>query len=478
MIDAFDRLWAQTRPAFSQQRTWRRAHALALGTLVGLGRRTVSGMLTATGQQFGDWSAAYRLFNRERIEAKALLDPARRAIIERLGPDQPLVALLDDVLLRKRGRKMAGAGWRRDPLGPPFQTNLVWAQRFLQVSAALPEGPGAARARAIPVDLVHCPTARKPRKGAPQPQWDEYRVQRQAGRISARGAEAIARLREAMDRDGQRERALIVAADGGYTNTAVIKSLPPRTTLVGRLRKDAKLYGPPVESATPGRGRRRIYGQPLPTPEQMRQDAALPWQHIEVFAAGRRCTFEVKEVGPVRWRGAGARDLRLIIIRPPAYRPSKTSRLLYREPAYLICTDPDLSLQQIVQAYVWRWEIEVNFRDQKTLLGTGQAQVRTQAAVQGVPVLIVAAYAYLHLALAQCGLTGQDGATLPRPKWHKPRSGQRLSTARGINLLRTQLWGNALGVENFSHFVRQQQLQTKCEKKLYHPANAILYAST
>lgn len=28
---------------------------------------------------------------------------------------------------------------------------------------------------------------------------------------------------------------------------------------------------------------------------------------------------------------------------------------------------------------LWRWGIEVNFRDEKTLLGTGEAQVRTAA---------------------------------------------------------------------------------------------------
>jgi len=43
-------------------------------------------------------------------------------------------------------------------------------------------------------------------------------------------------------------------------------------------------------------------------------------------------------------------------------------------PAYLIVSDPHLSLQSIVQHYVRRWEIEVNFRDEKTLLGVGEAQ--------------------------------------------------------------------------------------------------------
>ena len=66
--------------------------------------------------------------------------------------------------------------------------------------------------------------------------------------------------------------------------------------------------------------------------------------------------------------------MKLVIIRPLAYRLTKNSRLLYRQPAYLICTDTELEIEKLLQAYLWRWEIEVNFREQKTLLGCGQAQ--------------------------------------------------------------------------------------------------------
>jgi hypothetical protein len=64
--------------------------------------------------------------------------------------------------------------------------------------------------------------------------------------------------------------------------------------------------------------------------------------------------------------------------------------LLYRQPAFLICSDPQLELTQIVQNYIWRWDIEVNFREEKTLLGVGQAQVRHAASTQAVPALQVA----------------------------------------------------------------------------------------
>jgi hypothetical protein len=63
----WDTLFDQTRGAFAQQRTAERARTLALSALTCLGRRTLSGLLCTAGQQFRDWSAAYRLFERERL---------------------------------------------------------------------------------------------------------------------------------------------------------------------------------------------------------------------------------------------------------------------------------------------------------------------------------------------------------------------------------------------------------------------------
>lgn len=474
MIEVFDQLWDQTRPAFEQDRTWLRAKSLALGSLIGLGERTVSGMLMATGQQFSDWSAAYRLFSQERFDIPTMMAPARRAVIEQLGPHQPLVAMMDDTLLHKRGRKIHGTSWRRDPLGPPFCNNFIWGQRFLQVSAALPEGPQAAGARAIPIDLVHCPSPRKPRRNAPPEQWQQYREEAAATRISAIGAERIKALRQALDRDNQQGRRLIMAVDGSYTNRTVIRQLPDRTTLIGRLRKDAKLYRPPRPRTDGQPGRKPFYGDPLPTPEAMRQDSSIPWIKVNAFAANRLFEFDVKLVQNVRWRGVGQRDLSLIIVRPLAYRPRKGAHLLYRDPAYLLCSDAQVDLAQVLQAYLWRWEIEVNFRDQKTLLGTGQARVRSRASVERVPAMIATAYAFMHLSAHR----RKGDARLPRPLWQQKCRERRHSTAQGINLLRSQLWGAAMGVDNLTHFAKTQQVRAKSPFSINDPTSALFYAAT
>ena len=78
----------------------------------------------------------------------------------------------------------------------------------------------------------------------------------------------------------------------------------------------------------------------------------------------------MKVVRNLYWRKAGP-DLRLqlVVVKPLGYRLRKGSKLLYRQPAFLLCTDPELDLQTLVQAYVDRWEIECHHRDEKSFIG-------------------------------------------------------------------------------------------------------------
>jgi len=126
-----------------------------------------------------------------------------------------------------------------------------------------------------------------------------------------------------------------------------------------------------------------------------------------------------------------------LIIRPLAFRPKKGAKLSYRNPAYLICTDPTLPIEQILQAYIWRWEVEVNFRDEKTVMGVGNAGVRTVSAVQNLPAFQVATYAYMLLAAE---LSCVSPSILPSPKWRNYTPSARLSTNNIQALFRSEFW--------------------------------------
>ena len=478
----FQAIWGSAACAFRQRRTAQRGARLALSQLVCPGRHTVTGLLYTCGRQFQDWSGDYRLFSRDQWAARELFAGIAQSLLELIPRDDPLVVAMDDTLLRKTGTKIPGVGYRRDPLSPAFQVNLVRGQRFLQLSGLLPAGAAPAGARAIPLRFEHVPPVPKPGKKASDEEKKAYRRRQKVENLSTRGVTLLRQLREELNQrhhDGQ--RLLIVGVDGGYTNKTVLKGLPEHTTLIGRIRKDAALFRPVTPQDQAPVGTRRRYGQPACTPEQLRQDESVPWQEVTAFAAGQLHIFRVKTRGPLLWKTAGAdRPLRLVVIAPVGYRLRKNSKLLYRQPAYLICTDLTLPLAAVVQDYVWRWGVEVNHRDEKQTVGVGEAQVRSPESADRQPAFAVAAYAALLLAAARVYGVDAEQGSLPLPKWQARQPRQRISTQELIRELRSEVY--AYGIRQLTDdskpFATPEQVVTKAPESQLPALSALLYAAT
>jgi len=467
----FCSVFSDCKLAFKQTRTWKRAQVLAEGLLGCVGRNTVTGMISATGQQFKDWSAAYRLFQGDRMDTEKLLSIIRKNVADAVSAnEQEIYAHMDDTLLRKSGKKVAGAKWMRDPLGPPFQTNLVWGQRFIQLSLSLCPRMGMVQATSVPVDLHHCPSALRPKKNSPKEEHDLFRETQKKTKLSIIGSQRISALRKGLDCDGHSEKSLVMSVDGSYTNETVLKKLDRNVILIGRIRKDCKLHEAPDNAQIKAKGRKLVYGKELPTPEEIRQSDKYEWQDIKAWAAGKVHTFQVKTLEPVRWRKSGPMNLRLVVIRPVGYRLTKKSKMLYRDPAYLICTSTELSLEKLLQAYLWRWGIEVNFRDQKTLLGCGQAQVRKEIPCSKVPQFITAVYSMLLVSASKAKIT-----ELPRPKWYIKKSSQRTTTQDLINQFKAISWTDSVRI-NFSDFVAMEQKQQSAKNNPIHSLSNLFYA--
>ena len=420
-----------------------------LSQLICFGRHTVTGLLRSQDRTQCDWTADYRLYSEDRFNEDQLFNQVRSQIEQLAPPEAPLIAAMDDSLLRKTGRKIHGSRYQRDPMSPPFHVNFVRGLRVLQISAAVRQGTQGA-ARMIPIDFQHAPLPAKPRKDANAQAQADYQAERAKKNINLIGSNRLAHLRQQMDQNGSAQRPLIVSIDGRFTNSSVLRNIPERTTLIGRVRKDSVFHLAPGEQAE--RGRKRKYGQRCPTPEQLLKDDSTAWQTVQAYAVGKRYDFKVKTLGPVfSPMDKAEHPLRLVVVEPVPYRNSKNSKLERRDPAFLICTDPTLALSELLQIYLWRWDIEVNFRDEKTILGVGQAQVRTEASNQNAPALAVAAYALLLLAAVQVyGAEGRPEA-LTNPQWYQRKSHQRATTNELINQLRYELWASALK-PNFTPF--------------------------
>jgi hypothetical protein len=461
---------AQGHDLFGSRESFERSRRHMLSSLVGFGRHTITGLLRTQNRQQQDWTADYRFYAQERFDDGGLFDLVRKILETHLDKPQSLVTAMDDSLLRKTGRKVYGVRYLRDPLGPPFQVNFVRGLRVLQISAALPDGTGAARM--VPVDFQHAVLPPRPSRKAGPEEIKAYQEERAKRNINKLGLERIQCLRQQMDQSGSAQRQLITTVDGRFTNSTVFKSVPERTALIGRLRKDAVLHFLP--QAQPEKGRKRKYGSLAPTPEQLLQDETAPWQVVRARACGKMHEFKIKGLPAVVMRMNGAAmTVQIMVIKPLGYRLTVGGKLLYRQPAFLVCTDPGLSLEEFLQDFLWRWDIEVNFRDEKTILKIGQEQVRNQNSTQTAPALGVAAYSLLLLAATQT--YGKNG--IPdrqhQPKWYPRRKDQRATTNELINQLRIELWASSLRPGHFSDFTTAtsaDQKSTKCE---LNPAAAL-----
>ena len=89
---------------------------------------------------------------------------------------------------------------------------------------------------------------------------------------------------------------------------------------------------------------------PRPPPNSSAPDESEPWQTVTFRHSGIDHQLRYKRRQNIMWRTAGAGQvLQLIIIAPLAYRLRKGSKLLYRAPGFLICTDPELDPHQVIE---------------------------------------------------------------------------------------------------------------------------------
>ena len=449
------------RRCFKDHRTFRRAKEHALALLVSLGRRTISRSICVLGRQFRNWTPEYRLFSKCRWKPHSLFDAVLEQTTELLSPTQPLVVALDDTICRKTGKRIRAAKTLHDPLSPPYHPNFCHALRFLQATVLIWPRDKAGAARAIPVAFDLAPPVPKPKKPrrpgkrAGKKDWAAYaracrayrkdlknhRNRQQLEGLSAQGAKLLNGFRERCNKIAAwNHKILWSVVDASFCNRTVFKLLDPRIVLIGRIRKDICLYGP-VQAESSGnasRGRKASYGALLPTPEQLRQDPASPWEKCSIFAAGKKHQLNYKTMAPVFWRSAAAtRPMRLIVIRPLRYRAH--GHTLYRNPAYLLISDPHVPVIDALQAYFYRWEIEVDHKDEKDLLGVGQAQVWNDTSVERQPAFHVASYAALLVAaIKSYGMNNASPAgRLPLWREHKPPA--RMSVAHMIANLRTEI---------------------------------------
>jgi hypothetical protein len=264
-----------------------------------------------------------------------------------------LLAVIDDSPTKRYGPKVEGADIHHNPTpGPADQTYLyghIWVTLSLTVRHPL-WGALALPLRAM-LYVRQKTLAKIPRRRG----W-KFATKLV---LAARLVEWIAPLVQ------QAGKTLWIVVDGGYTKAVFLKrAAAAGVTVVGRLRKDAALRDLPPQlkrGQRAGRGRPRKYGK---NKIRLAKRAAHKqgWEKITCTIYGKTVTKTCKTFLATYRPAAGV--IRVVLIREE------------RGWLALFCTDPDASIQEIIEAFADRATIEQDFHDVKEVWGAGQQQVR------------------------------------------------------------------------------------------------------
>jgi hypothetical protein len=170
------------------------------------------------------------------------------------------------------------------------------------------------------------------------------------------------------------DREFTIVADGGFAAIEFAKFISQAywVDLVTRLRKDAQLFAEPINQHK--RGRPRIKGVRLPSPQQLAKDETLQWQRATVH-----------------WYGGIQKEIMYTYQQALLYKPGKgtvkIAWIIVRDPdgklddEFFYTTDLSMSPQEMIRHFVERWSIEVTFEESRRLLAVESTRNRKKESV-------------------------------------------------------------------------------------------------
>ena len=371
-------------------RTAENLAVLARGAILATRERTVTACLVAAWPwATKHWSAYENVLRRARLYMLAMGCMLFRLIVELLPDDSPIEPVVDETLVRRYGPRVVGVGIHRDAvLSSRRCKTMSPGHKWVVLSVVVPL-PFMRRALALPVlSVLYMTPKQAARNRAERP----YRRHRTVNELALLMMRMVVRWAP-----GRRFR---LVGDGTYGPHALSDALTAashhprlrRARLVSRFQIDASLYAPPP--AYSGIGRPRVKGHRLPSPGQVASDPATRWESHDVawYGGSRKTVLLCSGTGLWYKRSFRATPVRWVVVRVLEGR---------RGDEVFFTTDVDLLPQEIVEAFVRRWNLETTFQETRRHLGLETLRNRTALAVQRSVPLLLATYSLIVVWFAK-----------------------------------------------------------------------------
>jgi hypothetical protein len=322
--------------------------ALVCGWILCQGSHTISRVLVAAvshGLAPKGHSAYYRFLSRARWS----VDAAGHVLFGLLLPflPQEIEAAVDDTLCHRTGPHLFGAGMHHDAATSTYggsggrRASFAFGHNWVVLSLWVPLPWNRERGLAVPV------------------LFRLYRSKKRCSKAQYRKRTELAReMLELLCSWLPEDRSLDLAGDGEYACKTLVRVLPRGVVFTGPMSMNAALYAP-VLKRTRGRGRPRVKGRRLRSPAQ-RAKRQEKWVEHTIGLYGREVSILIQTWTCLWYTVSGPRLVRVVLTRDPKGR--------WKDRAYF-CTDPERSVEAVLQRYAHRWQLEVAFQSAKQNLG-------------------------------------------------------------------------------------------------------------
>ena len=403
--------------AFSEP-TFQRMLTLCLGAFLASGPHTVAAMLwSARCVISGHWTDYHRVFSRASWSLWTLGKILGQAILRWVPDDEPVVVAIDDTTAQHRGKRVYGKGCHRDGVRSTHSHMVFkWGHCWV-VLAVLVKFPFSRRRWALPLLMAL---------------YRPEELDRAENRRHKTPPELARQLIAVLLRwfPGRR---FIFLGDGGYASHDLARSCQRharRSTLVSRFHPKARLYERPPERRPGQKGRTRVVGRKLATPEQGVKKSRLRKTVVE-WTGGRR-----RRVGLVSGTGhwykvkQGLVEVRWVFVRDleGSHRDQ-----------YFFATDVTMRPEEIVGYYNRRWSIETTFEEVREHLGFETTRQRSKKSVLRTGPWLLGLFSVVCLVFAKHARTHKV-LVAQRPWYRKaePTFSDALATVR--ELIRSEIF--------------------------------------
>lgn len=388
------------QPLFTKP-TWEHAQTLLLGALLARGKRTVTACLRVVGlsdeKHFQNY---HRVLNRAKwnslLASKILL-----GLIVVLVPGAIVIGA-DDTIERRRGRKINGVGYYRDPVASSRKVivkcyGLKWLSMMVLVRL-----PWFSRVWALPFLTALC---RAKQAGQRQKVWRRHRRRPRKNKQPESKAGAQKKAACALPKSTPRQhktavdilmilirllnrwlpqRLVVLVVDGGYAaaKLALICAGTPNLVLVFRLRGDVMLYDKPGPEVAGKPGPKPLKGARRLSPKQRAARPDTVWEEkvLDWYGGEKKKMLVYSETALWKTESEAPVEIRYVIARDPEGK---------LRDGFFATTKLDATPEEILGWVVMRWSVEVTFEEAREHLGMEtQRQWSDLAIARSTPCLL------------------------------------------------------------------------------------------